>query len=47
MRDLNDNSEARYQIVGFAESNPKKLKISNNCRQQLIDNFLLLKLLKD
>ena len=25
----------------------KKLKISNNCRQQLIDNFLLLKLLKD
>lgn len=25
----------------------KKLKISNDCRQQLIDNFLLLKLLKD
>ena len=31
IRDLSDNSEARYQIVGSTESDPENFKISNEC----------------
>ena len=31
IRDLSDNSETRYQIVGSTESDPENCKISNEC----------------
>lgn len=31
IKDLSDNTTTRYQIVGSTESDPKNLKISNEC----------------